>query len=71
MTAPLPLKDLAPAAGELLVRIDGDETTTVSDVAYDSRAVREGDLFFCVPGAVSDGHEWAGHAARAGVTGES
>jgi UDP-N-acetylmuramoyl-L-alanyl-D-glutamate--2,6-diaminopimelate ligase len=67
MTAPARLDHLATAAGDLLVRIDGDPSTSVTGVAYDSRAVGPGDLFFCVPGAVSDGHEWAGAAARAGA----
>jgi UDP-N-acetylmuramoyl-L-alanyl-D-glutamate--2,6-diaminopimelate ligase len=39
----------------------------VSGVSYDSRAVQPGDLFFCVPGNVTDGHEYAGAAAEAGA----
>jgi UDP-N-acetylmuramoyl-L-alanyl-D-glutamate--2,6-diaminopimelate ligase len=67
MTDPLRLDRLASAAGDLLVRLDGDPSTIVGGVAYDSRAVKPGDLFFCVPGTVADGHEWAGAAARAGA----
>jgi UDP-N-acetylmuramoyl-L-alanyl-D-glutamate--2,6-diaminopimelate ligase len=67
MIDPLRLDRLAPAAGDLFVRVDGDPGTEVSGVAYDSRAVVAGDLFFCVPGAVSDGHQWAAAAAAAGA----
>jgi UDP-N-acetylmuramoyl-L-alanyl-D-glutamate--2,6-diaminopimelate ligase len=62
------LRALAAAAGELLVRVDGDATTPVSGVAYDSRAVARGDLFFCVPGTVADGHVFAPLAATAGAS---
>jgi UDP-N-acetylmuramoyl-L-alanyl-D-glutamate--2,6-diaminopimelate ligase len=65
---PSRLDMLARAAADLLIRVDGDPATPVSGVAYDSRAVRPGDLFFCVPGAVSDGHEWAGAAKDAGAS---
>ncbi|HEY7874227.1 MAG TPA: UDP-N-acetylmuramoyl-L-alanyl-D-glutamate--2,6-diaminopimelate ligase [Actinomycetota bacterium] len=67
MTSPVSIDRLAAAADELLVRIDGDPSTTVTGVAYDSRAVGPGDLFFCVPGAVSDGHDWAPTAVAAGA----
>jgi UDP-N-acetylmuramoyl-L-alanyl-D-glutamate--2,6-diaminopimelate ligase len=67
MTDPVRLDHLASASGDLFVRLDGDPETPVSGVAYDSRAVRPGDLFFCVPGAVTDGHKWASTAAAAGA----
>ncbi|HLJ07756.1 MAG TPA: UDP-N-acetylmuramoyl-L-alanyl-D-glutamate--2,6-diaminopimelate ligase, partial [Acidimicrobiia bacterium] len=41
--------------------------TEIADLAYDSRAVRPGALFFCLPGEVEDGHRWAGDAVRAGA----
>lgn len=47
-------------------RIDGDDVA-VGGLCYDSRAVREGDLFFCVPGARTDGHAHAATAAAAGA----
>ena len=62
-----PLERLGAAAGDLLVRVDGDPATAITGVAYDSRSAGPGDLFFCVPGTVSDGHEWAGAAAQAGA----
>jgi UDP-N-acetylmuramoyl-L-alanyl-D-glutamate--2,6-diaminopimelate ligase len=39
----------------------------VASLAYDSRAVREGALFFCVPGLRSDGHEHALEALQRGA----
>ena len=39
----------------------------VSDLAYDSRTVRPGTLFFCVPGSRSDGHDLAPAAVEAGA----
>jgi len=39
----------------------------IDDLAYDSRAVRPGALFFCVPGTRVDGHELAGEAVARGA----
>ena len=44
--------------------IDGVD---VRDLAYDSRRVQDGTLFFCVPGAVTDGHDHAEAAVAAGA----
>ncbi len=46
----------------------GDPATEVDDVAYDSRRVRPGALFCCVPGQLVDGAAFAGDALRAGAT---
>ena len=51
--------DVASTRGELGVE--------VSSLAYDSRTVGPGTLFFCVPGQKSDGHEFAGAAVEAGA----
>ena len=59
------LEDLVDSAGDLVLEVTGN--ATVSGVAYDSRAVQPGDLFFCVPGARADGHEFAAAAASAGA----
>ena len=48
--------------------VEGDRQTIISDLAYDSRAVRPGTLFFCVPGARSDGHAFAADAVRSGAS---
>jgi UDP-N-acetylmuramoyl-L-alanyl-D-glutamate--2,6-diaminopimelate ligase len=47
------------AAGAAAVEIDG--------LAYDSRRVQPGTLFFCVPGEHSDGHDHAAQAVAAGA----
>ncbi|HET7130232.1 MAG TPA: Mur ligase family protein, partial [Gaiellaceae bacterium] len=39
----------------------------VTDLAYDTRAVTPGALFFCVPGSAVDGHELAGEAVARGA----
>ena len=39
----------------------------ISSLAYDSRAVQPGSLFFCVPGFRSDGHEYAAQAIERGA----
>jgi UDP-N-acetylmuramoyl-L-alanyl-D-glutamate--2,6-diaminopimelate ligase len=39
----------------------------IGGLAYDSRAVRRGDLFFCVTGFQRDGHEFAPQALASGA----
>jgi len=39
----------------------------VADLAYDSRAVGPGTLFFCVPGFTIDGHDFAPRAVERGA----
>lgn len=62
-----PVADLASAAGSFVVNITGDPATPVSGVAYDSRTVKPGDLFFCVVGGQADGHDFAAGAVEAGA----
>jgi UDP-N-acetylmuramoyl-L-alanyl-D-glutamate--2,6-diaminopimelate ligase len=50
-------------------RIVGDGAVEVADLAYDSRKVKPGALFFCVPGERVDGHEFAAGAVEAGAVG--
>lgn len=59
------LRGLAHAAGDLLVEAPAD--LEITGLAYDSRLVQEGDLFFCVPGAKSDGHDFGARAIAAGA----
>jgi UDP-N-acetylmuramoyl-L-alanyl-D-glutamate--2,6-diaminopimelate ligase len=40
----------------------------IAELAYDTRAVTPGSLFFCIPGQRVDGHDLAGEAIRAGAT---
>jgi UDP-N-acetylmuramoyl-L-alanyl-D-glutamate--2,6-diaminopimelate ligase len=55
------LHQVIPGAGA------GVPDVEVSDLAYDSREVRPGTLFFCVVGFTQDGHEFAADAVRAGA----
>jgi len=49
-------------------QIVGDpEGVDVTSVVHDSRAVTAGSLFCCVPGALTDGHEFAPAAVDAGA----
>ncbi|HZT92671.1 MAG TPA: UDP-N-acetylmuramoyl-L-alanyl-D-glutamate--2,6-diaminopimelate ligase [Gaiellaceae bacterium] len=45
----------------------GAARVEIRDLAYDTRAVGPGSLFFCVPGATRDGHDLAGEAIAAGA----
>ena len=57
------LLDAAPGGA----RLRGDGRTQLTDVAYDTRQVRPGALFFCVPGARADGHDLAVQAVERGA----
>ncbi len=48
-------------------RVMGDGSVAVADLAYDSRKVGEGTLFFCFPGEKADGHDFAAGAVEAGA----
>ena len=41
--------------------VQGSIDTDVTAVENDSRKVSEGSLFFCITGAVFDGHQYAKH----------
>jgi UDP-N-acetylmuramoyl-L-alanyl-D-glutamate--2,6-diaminopimelate ligase len=59
------LERLVTALGPLEVR--GGAPTDVTDLAYDTRSVVPGALFFCVPGERADGHDFAGDAVERGA----
>jgi UDP-N-acetylmuramoyl-L-alanyl-D-glutamate--2,6-diaminopimelate ligase len=46
---------------------DSGREVEITGLAYDSRAVRRGSLFFCVKGFQSDGHDFAGQAVERGA----
>ncbi len=48
-------------------RVVGDETAEVRELAYDSRKVEPGTLFFCVVGEKVDGHEFGARAVEEGA----
>lgn len=58
---------------EQIARILGTEperagSIEITELAYDSRAVVPGSLFFCVPGGAYDGHDWAAQAVEGGAS---
>jgi UDP-N-acetylmuramoyl-L-alanyl-D-glutamate--2,6-diaminopimelate ligase len=62
------LDELVAAIGSVnrpMDRADGD--VEISGLAYDSRKVAPGTLFFCVPGYRSDGHAFAPQAVSEGA----
>src|SRR5579884_474615 len=59
------LERLVAALGPVEVR--GDARVELRDLAYDTRAVVPGALFFCVRGDRFDGHELAGEALERGA----
>jgi UDP-N-acetylmuramoyl-L-alanyl-D-glutamate--2,6-diaminopimelate ligase len=65
MRPPMRLEDLSAAVpdGEL----SGDGGVEIADLAYDSRLVGPGTLFFCVVGATADGHEFAAGTVASGA----
>ena len=63
------LGELRAALGGAGARIAdaGADAVEISSLAYDSRAVLEGSLFFCVSGFRSDGHAFAPQALERGA----
>src|SRR2546426_4364952 len=58
--------------GELVQGVDGLKTSAdlavgVTSLAYDSRRVQPGTLFFAIPGEKADGHEFIAPALKAGA----
>ncbi len=62
----LPLSRLLAGTG-IVEASDEALATVVSGVAYRSDRVADGDAFFCIPGFVHDGHDFAADAARRGA----
>jgi UDP-N-acetylmuramoyl-L-alanyl-D-glutamate--2,6-diaminopimelate ligase len=59
------LERLVAAVGA--VDVVGGTPVEVRDLAYDTLAVAPGAVFFCVPGARADGHEFAAEAVERGA----
>jgi UDP-N-acetylmuramoyl-L-alanyl-D-glutamate--2,6-diaminopimelate ligase len=66
----LKLGELAAAPHVTLTRAltEADADVEIEALAYDSRLVREGTLFFCVSGFRVDGHEFAPQALAGGAS---
>jgi UDP-N-acetylmuramoyl-L-alanyl-D-glutamate--2,6-diaminopimelate ligase len=62
------LAELLRAAG-VDADLRGDGSVEIRDLAYDSRRVASGTLFFCFPGERTDGHDFALAAVEAGAAG--
>jgi UDP-N-acetylmuramoyl-L-alanyl-D-glutamate--2,6-diaminopimelate ligase len=54
-------------AGYPGARVLGDTAVEIADLAYDSRKVEPGTLFFCVVGEKADGHEFGARAVEEGA----
>ncbi len=52
---------------DIKCEIIGDPTVEITGLAYDSRKVKPGDLFFCIKGFSSDGHRYVAAALKAGA----
>lgn len=48
-------------------KVVGPDTVAIKGMTYDSRRVEPGDLFFCLPGAKADGHDFAPQALARGA----
>jgi UDP-N-acetylmuramoyl-L-alanyl-D-glutamate--2,6-diaminopimelate ligase len=60
------LRELLRAAG-VEAELRGDASAEITDLAYDSRRVAPGTLFFCFPGEKIDRHDFAPAAVEAGA----
>jgi UDP-N-acetylmuramoyl-L-alanyl-D-glutamate--2,6-diaminopimelate ligase len=61
------LRELLDAAGIAAPPDAGGDDVPITGLAYRSESVAPGALFFCVPGFVVDGHEFAPDAVRRGA----
>lgn len=64
--AAMKLSELVQGVSGVTVR--GDPGTEIRGLAYHTRDVADGTLFFCIPGLSQDGHVFAGKAVEAGAT---
>src|SRR5665647_2643287 len=64
---PMVLNEIAMVTGGEIIQ--GDPRAKFSTVSTDTRAAREGDLFFALSGERYDAHNFLDHAANAGAGG--
>jgi UDP-N-acetylmuramoyl-L-alanyl-D-glutamate--2,6-diaminopimelate ligase len=55
-------------ASAVAAELRGDRSVGIRDLAYDSRRVGSGTLFFCFAGERTDGHDFAAAAVEAGAS---
>ncbi|OCT17100.1 UDP-N-acetylmuramoyl-L-alanyl-D-glutamate--2,6-diaminopimelate ligase [Paenibacillus pectinilyticus] len=60
------LQELASAL--LITHIHGDINTEITGIEADSRKIKQGDLFLCIPGLTADGHDYAPKALALGAS---
>src|SRR2546430_15180401 len=60
------LGELLRASG-VVANLRGDSSVEIRDLAYDSRRVGPGTLFFCFAGERTDGHDFAAAAVESGA----
>lgn len=60
------LQELASAL--LITHIHGDAETEITGIEADSRKIKTGDLFLCIPGLTADGHDYAPKAIALGAS---
>ncbi|MCR8641921.1 UDP-N-acetylmuramoyl-L-alanyl-D-glutamate--2,6-diaminopimelate ligase [Paenibacillus sp. N1-5-1-14] len=51
----------------VISQLIGDSSTCINGIQTDSRQVKQGDLFICIPGFVHDGHDYADKVIDAGA----
>lgn len=56
------------ASALLITRIVGDADTDITGIEADSRKIKPGDLFLCIPGLTVDGHDYAPKALALGAS---
>jgi len=64
---PSPTVTLSDAAAAVRAEVRDDDGRALTDAAYDSRTVRPGSVFFCIPGDREDGHRHAVEAVARGA----
>jgi UDP-N-acetylmuramoyl-L-alanyl-D-glutamate--2,6-diaminopimelate ligase len=65
VTEPRPLPELLDALSTC--RVEGERAVAVSGIDYRSSEAEQGSVFFAVPGARADGHDFAAEAVRRGA----